>query len=155
MSDCPKLCHDEYKCVENGGRKKCACVRNTQCDKQKHHKKSGPKTFPCDLPCSNREVIKALKVRVKHNEHDCRPWADHSTIYDPLAAFEKCAKPPCLHNLPTCDSECPMKKCHQKCEESSSSSSSSEECECHVVPARPLCADCTVESSCTSSSSSH
>lgn len=155
MSNCPEICHDEYKCQKKCGKKKCECVRNTRCDKEKSCKKWGPKKFPCDLPCSNKETIKILKVHVKHNENDCRPWADQATVYDPLAAFEKCAKPPCLHNLPPCDCECPAKKCPKKCEESSSSSSSSEECECHVVPARPLCEDCTEDCSCNHNRSHH
>lgn len=139
---CPKVCHDKKQCVKECSGKKCVCVRNTDCDKKKKDcKKCKGVKYPCDMPCDGRKVIDMLEVHVCVGSNDCRPWCDTSKIYDPLAAFEKCAKPPCLHNLPPCDCACPMKKCHKSC--SSSSSSSSEECECYVVPSRKICEECT------------
>jgi hypothetical protein len=154
--ECPKICHDKKACVEECGCKKCGCVRNTDCDKVNECKERGPRMFPCELPCDPNEVMNTLKVHIAGVEHDCRPWATHSGVYDPLKAFHKCAKPPCLHGLPPCGEACPA-RCCQGCQPSCTSSSKSSVCECHVNPGYKICPNCKSSSSTTSSttSSSH
>lgn len=153
--ECPKVCHDKKACVEKCGNKKCGCIRNTDCDKVPPHKKRGPKVFTCELPCDPNKVMDMLKEHNDYAIHDCRPWAAKSGTYDPLKAFHRCVKPPCLHNLPPCGENCPVRRCERCCESSTcESSSSSSVCECHVNPGHKVCPDCESTTSCTSSTSS-
>lgn len=153
-SDCPSIKHDRRECVTDcSGKKECGCVIADVSKSEKKKRKT--KTFPCDIPCSPDKAIKMLKVRREANDHtyDCKPWIDNSVTYDPLKAFEKCAKPPCLANLPPCKGDCLPKNC-RRCYSSSSSSSSSSDEEIHIkIPRRKVCPTCP-KKKCKSSSSS-
>ena len=150
---CPKVCHDKRACVKDcSGHKKCGCVRNSDCDHSKSHHKRGPKVFACDLPCNNCKIMDMLKVDQCCVENSCKPWISHSKVYDPLMAFERCAKPACLHNLAPCDEQCPARQCESS-SSSCSSSSSSSVCECVVVKKEKVCKGCSSSSSSSSESS--